>query len=274
MSFFWLFLKPALNTKKSKKDRMPNQGSKVNSPMTFLTPSKRRKVNVDASDSTVTSNGISIVDFNKAMPRFCGNLDQLTVHMKNVGTLPNKNTRACMVCGGDTTKYCGVCGAALHYLTLHEKAKALKIPCFIWYHNPSFFGGARCDAGLCGIKLSEYKPPNTPEQNKYAEEIRRIQQSSSTETITTRTGDNTTPSNSARAARAATRLATAALENAGANNDTTSPNSETDEQLLARASASMATNRAINNANNNNDSSDEEGGVEVMAVEMEGGSGI
>lgn len=130
---------------------------------------KRRKQDDDASAASL----ITTQDLHKASKRLCGILDPLVEHVESVGRLPGHNSRVCSVCGHPTYEQCGVCQKALHY---HKKRDGMSVPCFIQYHNTSFFGLAKDDAYMIGNLKGKYCLPTDESRKQHAAIMRELHQ--------------------------------------------------------------------------------------------------
>ena len=75
----------------------------------------------------------------------CGNLTHLDMHLKSEET-GNKHDNACNVYGKVDYPKCSICGVCLHLMA--NRYQTLEWTSFFDYHNDTFFGLARADAGL------------------------------------------------------------------------------------------------------------------------------
>ena len=109
-----------------------------------------------SSDSTMTS--VTSESIKKASGRrLCGDLCPLIDHMSSIRPVPNRNSKVCVVCGKDAYHVCTKCigedgkpGVAMHAAPNLRGVGEYGVPCYMHYHNTSFFGLARADYRLAG----------------------------------------------------------------------------------------------------------------------------
>ena len=65
-------------------------------------------------------------------------------------TTSTDHPKICMVCGGDCYSSCGICDTLLHIMPAKGTHSGKR--CFFDYHNDAFFGMARSECNLSGIK--------------------------------------------------------------------------------------------------------------------------
>ena len=110
----------------------------------------------------------------------CGNLDSLICHLSDVRAIPNRNSKVCVVCGKDCYHICMKCrgpdgksGVAMHCGKSHGDDS--RVPCFYYYHNTQFFGLAKNDFQLAGIKRKrDWTPSNKLRHCDHSKQIKRI----------------------------------------------------------------------------------------------------
>ena len=86
-------------------------------------------------------------------------------HVNAIEHLPNQNKRVCSVCGVRCQHLCKKCGVALHFPSYVSK-EGTKVCCFLQYHNTNFYGLAKDDRTLVGVKHKDFAVPN---ENRVAE---------------------------------------------------------------------------------------------------------
>ena len=111
--------------------------------------------------------------------RLCGDLDPLIDHLEHVQVLPNRNSKVCAVCGKDAYHYCKLCvgpdgkrGVAMH--AAHSLTKGDGVACFFHYHNTHFYGLARNDFQIAGIKKQKWCMPSKEEQTVHRRKVKTI----------------------------------------------------------------------------------------------------
>ena len=92
-------------------------------------------------------------------------------HMNSKTTLPNKNTQVCLVCGKGCHEKCGLCDKVLHYTNIQPGMTA---PCFMQYHNTSYFGLARDDWKITGAQKKHFTLPDEDLVQQHAESMREL----------------------------------------------------------------------------------------------------
>ena len=110
-----------------------------------------------SGDSTVTS--VTSKSIERASGRrLCGDLCPLIEHMSSIRPIPHRNSKVCVVCGKDCYHVCTKCigedgkaGVAMHAAPNLRGVGETGIPCYLHYHNTSFFGLARSDYRMAGI---------------------------------------------------------------------------------------------------------------------------
>jgi hypothetical protein len=114
---------------------------------------------------------ITVEDIQNSAQRLCGFLDPLCVHIQNKGTLPGSNSRLCVVCGNDCHEVCRICDVALHYT---NTSPGWQVPCYFHYHNTSFFGLARSDWKMVGVKKSKFTIPDEATLAMHAKAMKEL----------------------------------------------------------------------------------------------------
>jgi hypothetical protein len=114
---------------------------------------------------------ITVEDIQNSGQRLCGFLDPLCLHIQNKDTYPGNNSRLCVVCGHDCHEKCGICDVALHYT---NTTIGCRVPCYFQYHNTSFFGLARSDWRMSGIKKSKFTIPDEATLVRHAKAMKEL----------------------------------------------------------------------------------------------------
>eukprot|EP00957_Ditylum_brightwellii_P062586 4749331-Ditylum_brightwellii.AAC.1 len=86
--------------------------------------------------------------------RLCSNLENFNKHIAS--KLNAKNPKPCEVWGLECYTKCNVCNAAVHYLP--QKGSQKNQTCFVNFHGDYFFGLARNDATMVGMKNNHGRP--------------------------------------------------------------------------------------------------------------------
>ena len=149
-------------------------------------PASAASVASSLSDSRSTEKSMTSItkdDLSAAEGRrLCGDLSAFCEHVESIQRIPNRNSKCCVVCGKDTYWVCMKCrgpdgnrGVAMHATTSEETGRS--IPCMFHHHNESFFGLARNDYKLTGIKhKKDWSFPTADERRLHHHKIKRAKQ--------------------------------------------------------------------------------------------------
>jgi hypothetical protein len=128
-----------------------------------------------ASVATSATSGVTSDDVKKADKRLCGNLCQLLQHVDSVAPLPNGSKRVCSVCGVKCGYMCGKCKVPLHYYDYNPKEKGAEtVHCFLQYHNTNYYGLAKKDRTLVGVKHKDFTLPDIIRMNEHSIAMQRL----------------------------------------------------------------------------------------------------
>jgi hypothetical protein len=121
---------------------------------------------------------ITLEDIQNSEQCLCGFLDPLCVHIQHKGTLPghNKQVCVCVACGKVCHEICGICNVALHYT---NTSPGWEVPCYFQYHNTSFFGLARSDWKIAGVKKSKLTIPDDTTLAGHAKAMKELHEKAS-----------------------------------------------------------------------------------------------
>ena len=131
------------------------------------------------ASTSVTSGSIK----QASRKRLCCDLCQLINHMESVHQIPNRNSKMCVVCGKDCYHVCTKCvgedgrqGVTMHAApNLTGKKGADGVPCYMHYHNTSFYGLACSDYKLTGLSAKkDWKSPTVHQRAEHRRKIRRV----------------------------------------------------------------------------------------------------
>lgn len=132
---------------------------------------RRRTFNRSRScDDLSTASGLTSDDLEAVSVCLCGVLDPLINHMESIGRLPGNNARVCVVCGVDTCNICKLCDKPMHFSAL-PKDSTMTVPCFYQYHNTCFYGLAKDDIKLMGVRKKDFKTPNDKYRKRHSFEM-------------------------------------------------------------------------------------------------------
>jgi hypothetical protein len=126
-----------------------------------------------ASIASSTTSGVTINDIKSAQKRLCGDLSHLMEHVQSIAHLPKNNKKVCAVCGSRTHYECARCGVALHYPSFTTK-DGNKIACFLQYHNTTYYGLAKEDRTLVGVKHKQFELPNEERVKEHGLAMKRL----------------------------------------------------------------------------------------------------
>jgi hypothetical protein len=135
---------------------------------TITTTTKHKRTKPE--DATIASM-ITVEDIQNSEHRLCGFLDPLCVHLQHKGTLPGNNSQKCVVCGKDCHEICGICDVTVHYT---NTSPGWQVPRFFQYHNTSFFGLARSDFKMAGVKRSKFTIPDEQTLACHAKDMKEL----------------------------------------------------------------------------------------------------
>jgi hypothetical protein len=136
-----------------------------------------------ASVASATS-GVTADDVKKAEKRLCGDLCLLLQHVDSVVPLPNGSKRVCAVCGVKCKYLCGNCKVPIHFYDYNPKEQGAKtVHCFLQYHNTAYYGLAKADRTLVGVKRKDFTVPDEQRINEHSEAMLRLRIGESTSPI-------------------------------------------------------------------------------------------
>jgi hypothetical protein len=119
--------------------------------------------------------GMNMSNFQKVMEteRFShGNdLNKLALHLESIKKKSNKMT--CDVCGENTYWKCLKCNIAL--CTTDGKRHWNGGKCALNFHNPSFWGLARCDSHLHNMKEKDWVKPKESQRKRNEDKVISLQ---------------------------------------------------------------------------------------------------
>lgn len=140
-------------------------------PKSSRPPTPKRLRRPERAPDDDTSSTLTPKDLQDASGRLCGLLDSYCEHVASMRRMAGENSRQCQVCGKNTYEICGKCNKALHY---SNKQGGMTVPCFLAYHNTSFFGLSREDSPLVGRSKKQYKLPEKLIQDRHAEGMKNL----------------------------------------------------------------------------------------------------
>ena len=114
--------------------------------------------------------GMTVSNYQKAMTmeRFShGNdLNRLSEHFSNIEKKSNK--MRCEVCGNTTYWKCMLCNGALCATDGKRKWNG---KCMFTFHNPLFWGLARCDSRLFNLREADWVAPKEQERKRNEDKV-------------------------------------------------------------------------------------------------------
>lgn len=133
------------------------------------------------SDSGSTSGGLLIkkkhFQSEESLSRHCGDLTPLYPHVEQCISIRNGGKKTCVVCGEQAYHVCMACigpdgkkGVAMHRFA----RKGKPVSCFYHHHNSHFFGLARNDHKLLGIRKRDWTYPTEEVIQSHAKKIRHV----------------------------------------------------------------------------------------------------
>lgn len=134
---------------------------------------KRRGGSSCSSTATgYDGNGLNVRNVKRARDdrRFCRDMDEFQQHLVSATIDPNNNSAPCQVCGSKTLWKCGVCGVRC----CAGKRSWDGLQCFSRFHNIKYFGLARCDSKIHGVKQSDWTKPNERQVNHNKRDVELI----------------------------------------------------------------------------------------------------
>lgn len=141
------------------------------SPRRSRSSTPKRIKHSDNEDSASIASHLTSEDLEAAANRLCGRLDLYCEHVKSLCRMPGENSRVCVVCGRNCYEMCSKCGKALHY---SKKQSDMQVPCFLAYHDTSFFGLSKEDWPLSGGKKKDWKIPDKETLEHHAEAMKEL----------------------------------------------------------------------------------------------------
>jgi hypothetical protein len=128
---------------------------------------KRKKDNVEYAPDGITLNNYKLAKTTTS--RLCGDLDQFLVHSKSLERTTNHGR--CEVCNKKTLWKCRTCDK---FVCVFEKKSFTGGECMVRYHSDTFFGLAKCDAGM--HDSVNWKPANENTIRRHAVFMKAMQE--------------------------------------------------------------------------------------------------